>query len=86
MRGGAQKTPRPASRRVPEKGRTTPLYFEGLILGFRQSIYLTGVNFYTFDNGEKSRRTQKSGASDLKNQAEASLVGFRCGFCLGHPR
>lgn len=36
--------------------------------------------------GEKSRRTQKSGASGLKNQAEAPLVEFRCGFCLGHPR
>ena len=48
-----------AGCRVPEKGRTTPLYFEGLILGFRQPVYLTGVNFYTFDNGEKSRRTQK---------------------------
>ena len=44
--------------------------------GFRQPIYLTGVNFYTFDNGEKGRRTQKSGASGLKNQAEAPLVGL----------
>lgn len=77
MRGGRRKKPpRPGSRGVSEKGRTTPLYFEGLswaVLGFRQPVYLTGVNFYTFDNGEKSRRTQKSGASDLKNQAEAPL-------------
>ena len=74
MRGGeAQKTPRLGSRRVPEKGRTTPLYFEGLILGFRQSIYEPARNFYTSDNGEKGRRTQKSGASGLKNQAEAPL-------------
>lgn len=49
------------------------MYFEGLILGFRRPVYLTGVNFYTFDNGEKDRRTQKSGASGLKNQAEAPL-------------
>jgi len=42
-------------------------------LGFRQPVYLAGVNFYTFDNGEKGRRTQKSGASGLKNQAEAPL-------------
>ena len=77
MRGGeAQKTPRPASQRVPEKGRTTPLYFEGLIwavLGFRQPVYEPAGNFYTSDNGEKGRRTQKSGASGLKNQAEAPL-------------
>jgi len=42
-------------------------------LGFRQSIYEPAGNFYTSDNGEKSRRTQKSGVSDLKNQAEAPL-------------
>ena len=80
MRGGKRKKlPRPASRRVPEKGRTTPLYFEGLILGrFGLSstcLFEPAGNFYTFDNGEKSRRTQKSGASGLKNQAEAPLRG-----------
>ncbi|EDO60650.1 hypothetical protein CLOLEP_02247 [[Clostridium] leptum DSM 753] len=55
-------------------------------MGFRQSIYEPAGNFYTSDNGEKGRRTQKSGASGLKNQAEVPLVWFRCGFCLGHPR
>ncbi|EDO60651.1 hypothetical protein CLOLEP_02248 [[Clostridium] leptum DSM 753] len=43
MRGGKRKKPpRPASRSGSKKGRTTPLYFEGLILGRfgLSSIYL----------------------------------------------
>ena len=75
-RGESRKPPRPASRSGSKKGRTTPLYFEGLKfarLGFRQSIYDPAGNFCTSDNGEKRCKTKKSGASDLKNQAEASL-------------
>jgi len=41
--------------------------------GVRQSIYETAGNFCTSDNGKKGWKTQKSGASNLKNQAEAPL-------------
>ena len=56
--------PRPTSRRGSKKGRTTPLYLEGLKLtrlGFRQSIYETVENFYTSDNREKSDKRKKAG-------------------------
>lgn len=57
MRGGkAENRPGLPAEAVSKKGRTTPLYFEGLKfarLGFRQSIYDPAGNFYTSDNGEK---------------------------------
>ena len=59
-----------------KKGALSPCILRVLfwaVLGFRRSIYEPAANFYTFDNGEKGRRTQKSGASGLKNQAEAPL-------------
>ena len=59
-RGEAQKTPRPGSRGVSEKGRTTPLDLEGLEFarfGVRQSIYETAGNFCTSDNGKKGWKT-----------------------------
>lgn len=59
-----------------KKGRTPPLDLEGLEFarfGVRQSIYETAGNFCTSDNWKKGWKTQKSGASNLKNQAEAPL-------------
>lgn len=58
MRGGeAENRPGHSAGAVPKKGRTTPLYLEGLKLallgGIRQSIYETAGNFYTSDNGKK---------------------------------
>jgi len=51
------------------------MYFEGLKLARLglSSTCLFDRRKLLFDNGEKGRRTQKSGASDLKNQAEAPL-------------
>ena len=54
--GESGKPPRPASLRGSKKGRTTPLYLEGLKLahlGFRQSIYITAGNFYSSVGGKK---------------------------------
>jgi len=42
-------------------------------LWVRQSIYEAAGNFCTSDSGKKRWETQKSGASNLKNQAEAPL-------------
>lgn len=57
MRGGkAENRPGLSAEAVSKKGRTTPLYFEGLKfarLGFRQSIYISAENFYSSDNGKK---------------------------------
>lgn len=90
MRGGKRKKlPGLPAGEFLKKGALPPCILRAWnlsVLGFRQSIYEPAGNFYTFDNGEKGRRTQKSGASGLKNQEEAPLVGFRCGFCLVHPR
>lgn len=38
-----------------------------------RSIYETAGNFCTSDNGKKGGKRKKSGASNLKNQAEAPL-------------
>jgi len=57
VRGGkSRKPPQPFSRSGSKKGRTTPLYLEGLKLahlGFRQSIYITAGNFYSSVGGKK---------------------------------
>lgn len=78
MRGGkAENRPGLPAEAVSKKGRTTPLYFEGLKfarLGFRQSIYDPAGNFYTSDNGEKRCKTKKSGVPSLKNQVKTPLM------------
>ena len=84
MRGGKRKKlPGLPAGEFLKKGALPPCILRVLfwaVFDFRQSIYEPVGNFYTSDNGEKGRRTKKSGASGLKNQAEAPLVGFRCGF------
>ena len=59
-------SPAPAAGRgAPKKGRTTPLYLEGLkftrFWGVRQSIYETAGNFYTSMSGEKGAKHKKTG-------------------------
>ena len=65
MRGGeAENRPGLPAEAVSKKGRTTPLYLEGLKFarfGVRQSIYETVGNFYSFDNGEKAAKRKKAG-------------------------
>ena len=61
--GKAENRPDLPAEAVSKKGRTTPLYFEGLKfarLGFRQSIYDPAGNFYTSDNGEKCVKRKKA--------------------------
>ena len=59
--------PRPASRRVPEKGRTTPLYFEGLKLAHLGAFVNLSMkpagNFYSSDNGGKRVAERKKRTS-----------------------
>ena len=59
-----EKTPRQTCRDASKKGRTTPLYFEGLKFArfaIRQSIYEAVGNFYSSDSGEKGIKRKKAG-------------------------
>lgn len=81
MRGGkAENRPGLPAEAVSKKGRTTPLYFEGLKfarLGFRQSIYDPAGNFYTSDNGEKRVVNAKKRSSQPEKSGENSAYAHK---------
>ena len=102
VRGGeAQKTPRPASRGVPEKGRTTPLYFEGLILGRfglssiylfdrRKLLHICGRGKEPQNAKKRGLRPEKSGGSPARGVSRrilpwTSTVKPFCGFSVQKP-
>lgn len=77
MRGGESgKPPRPFSRSGSKKGRTTPLYFEGLKLTHLglSLIYLYNCRkLLQFRQREKRVVNAKNGVPSLKNQVKTPL-------------
>ena len=84
-----EKTPRQTCRDASKKGRTTPLYFEGLKFArfaIRQSIYEAVGNFYSSDSGEKGIKRKKAGPLSEKIRRRPRCGGSYCGFLFGHLR
>lgn len=84
-----KKRPGRPAETLLKKGRTTPLYFEGLKsarFAIRQSIYEAVGNFYSSDSGEKGIKRKKAGPLSEKIRRRPRCGGSYCGFLFGHLR